>query len=124
MCFFQFIVWHTRTEVVYMVITNASGQPFQHFRQFIRRTTINSGLYKIAFIFILEVGILKLMLYIKQPNPKRSCYKQNRKLDNEKCLPADRPNQQSVDHHDRRIDDIRVYTFSSSRPFAITTIGY
>src|SRR5690625_7491737 len=113
MCFFQFIVWHSWTEVVYMVITDAASQPLQYFRQLIVRTAINSSFYKIPFILIFEVRILKLMLHIKQPDPQRSCYKQNRKLDNQKCLPADRPNQQTVDHHDRRIDDIRVHTFRS-----------
>src|SRR5699024_5719343 len=68
MCFFQFIVWHPWTKVMYMVIADAASQPLQYFRQLIVRTSINGSFHKIPFIFIFEVGILKLMLYIKEPN--------------------------------------------------------
>ena len=71
MRFLQMIVRHFRTQMMNMMKSDISGNPLQKLGQLVIRASIHGGFHITPLVFILKVGILELMLYIKQPNAQQ-----------------------------------------------------
>ncbi len=78
MSLLQVIIWHFRTQMMHMMKPNISGYPLQKLGQLVIRASIYRGFHIAPFIFVLKVGILKLMLYIEQPDPQQAGYEKKR----------------------------------------------
>ncbi|MNU89901.1 hypothetical protein D3C71_797530 [compost metagenome] len=76
----------------------------------------------VPVLFRLEIAVLELMLDIEQPDACYTGYEEDRKLYEEKCLPAYSPYQQGNCRSNPHIGDIRVHAFLWLRTFAIKAI--
>src|ERR1044072_2491269 len=66
----QIVIWNARAEVVNVVKANVAGEPLQDFREFVKRTSVQSRACEIQTQAALQINVLELMLHVKQPAPR------------------------------------------------------
>lgn len=67
--FGQVIVRDLRAQMMDVVKADVSAEPLQDQGQLVKGTTLQPGLHKIPAFVMIPVGRVKIMLYIKKPDP-------------------------------------------------------
>lgn len=101
--FCQAVKWDSAVQMMHMVNSDVASKPHQNGWQIIMRTAVQRCFMDLPVCLGIPVGILKLVLYIEQPNPERRSHAQGGKEN-----PQNRRKAPKQEYYSQRRQDHRI----------------